>query len=300
MQFSLFDSIVENNPKIDPGDLFEAYFQCRKNKRNTHNAIAFEVDYEHNLMQLVEELNNGSYQPGRSIAFIVNNPVKREIFAADFRDRVLHHWLIGKLNPFFEQVFINDSYACRTGKGTHFGIKQVDSFIKACSNNYKTDCYILKLDIAGFFMHINRSILFKRLQQFILRNYQAEDKTLVLDICEKLIFNNPAENCIIKGKRNDWNGLPKNKSLFHSPPGCGLPIGNLTSQVFANFYLNAFDHFIKTILGIRYYGRYVDDFVIVHQNKEFLKSLIPKIPPFGLGSSLSHSISAGSCLFFGG
>jgi RNA-directed DNA polymerase len=258
-------------------ELFAAYFECRKNKRNTINALLFEKHFERNLFLLEEEIKSCHYTPGRSIAFIVNNPLKREIFAADFRDRVVHHWLIAKLNPLFERIFINDSYACRTGKGTHFGIKQVDSFIKACSDNYKTDCYILKLDIAGFFMHINRAILFKSLHRFILKYYQAEDKTLVLEICEKLVFNNPAENCIIKGRKSDWVGLPKNKSLFHSPPDCGLPIGNLTSQVFANFYLNPFDHFIKTTLGIRYYGRYVDDFVIVHQNKEYLKSLIPKI-----------------------
>lgn len=153
----------------------------------------------------------------------------------------------------------------------------MDEFIKTCSNNYKTDCYILKLDIAGFFMHINRNILFERLRQFILKNYSAEDKQLVLEICEKMVFNNPAENCIVKGMRKDWEDLPNNKSLFHSPADCGLPIGNFTSQVFANFYLNPFDHFIKTILHIRYYGRYVDDFVIVHQDKDFLKSLIPKI-----------------------
>lgn len=126
-------------------------------------------------------------------------------------------------------------------------------------------------------MHISRNILFDRLRQFILRNYQAEDKSLVLQICEKLVFNNPAVNCIVKGQRKDWVGLPNNKSLFYSPKDCGLPIGNLTSQIFANFYLNAFDHFIKTTLNIRYYGRYVDDFVIIHQNKDYLKSLIPKI-----------------------
>jgi len=280
MQFNLFTSFSENKPKIDPGDLFEAYLLCRKNKRNTHNALAFEVDYEHNLLRLANEINNGTYQPGRSIAFIVNNPVKREIFAADFRDRVVHHWLIAKLNPLFERIFINDSYACRTGKGTHLGFKQLDGFIKSCSSDYKKDCYILKLDIAGFFMHIKRKILFNSLEKLILKNYMAEDKSLVLEICKIIVYNNPAQNCIIKGRKSDWAGLPKNKSLFHSPAGCGLPIGNLTSQVFANFYLNPFDHFIKTTLNIRYYGRYVDDFVIINNDKEFLKSLIPKIRSF--------------------
>jgi len=282
MQYSLFDNGLIDNfaSNASLADLFEAYECCRKNKRNTINALAFELDYEKNLYMLHDEINCGAYNPGSSIAFIVDKPVKREIFAADFRDRVVHHWLIMKLNPLFENVFINDSYACRTGKGTHYGIKQVDDFIKTCSNNYTSDCYILKLDIAGFFMHINRNILFDSLVRFVLKSYQASDKQLIIEICKKIVYNNPAENCTIKGSRADWNGLPNNKSLFHSPANCGLPIGNLTSQVFANFYMNPFDWFVKNDLRIRFYGRYVDDFVIIHNNIDYLKSLIPIIRNF--------------------
>lgn len=93
--------------------LFQAYFDCRRNKRNTINALAFEADYESNLVALCDELNDGSYAPGRSLAFVIQKPVKREIFAADFRDRVVHHWLINQLNPLFERAFIYDSYASR-------------------------------------------------------------------------------------------------------------------------------------------------------------------------------------------
>jgi len=101
-----------------------------------------------------------------------------------------------------------------------------------------------------------------------------------LHYAKKIIFNEPTKNCIIKGKKTNWDGLPNNKSLFHSPPNCGLPIGNLTSQIFANFYMNTFDHFMKNELGIPYYGRYVDDFIIVHPDKEYLKSLLPTIADF--------------------
>ena len=202
-------------------DLFAAYYTCRRNKRRTHNALVFELDYESQLVALCDEINNGTYRPGKSVAFIVDTPVKREIFAAEFRDRVVHHLIIAKLNPLFEKAFIYDSYACRVGKGTLFGIR-------------------------GFFMNINTDRLFAR----------------------------PTENCVIKGHRSDWDGLPPSKSLFHSPPRCGLPIGNLSSQVFANFYLNVFDHFVKHDLGIRYYGRYVDDFVVVHTDHDYLVSLI--------------------------
>ncbi len=261
-------------------EFFIAYYACRKNKRNTLNALRFEKHFEHNLFVLIDQIKTNSYYPGKSIAFIVNKPVTREIFAADFRDRVVHHWLIAKLNPFFEQQFINDSYACRLGKGTHFGVKRLDSFIKSCAKNYTTDCYILKLDIQGFFMHISKTILYEKLHDFIELYYKEQDKSLVLDLCQKIIFNDPTKNCIIKGNKSNWNDLPHNKSLFHSPNDCGLPIGNLTSQVFANFYMNAFDHFIKKELGINYYGRYVDDFVIVHNDKEYLKSLLPVITHF--------------------
>ncbi len=266
--------------QIELWELFNAYYTCRGNKRNTHNALSFEVDYENNLVQLCNDLNNNHYKIGRSIAFIVKKPVIREIFAADFRDRVVHHLIINKLNPLFEKEFILDSYACRVGKGTHYGIKRVAGFIQNCSHNYTGDCYILKLDILGFFMHINRFILFERLEKFIQVKYQKPDKELLIQLCKEIIFNEPTQNCTIKGCTKNWEGLPNNKSLFHSAPGCGLPIGNLTSQVFANFYMNSLDHFIKYDMGIKYYGRYVDDFVIIHPDKKYLKMIIPLLTSY--------------------
>ena len=293
MQLDIFDTNIEISKAkinldelrcIELAEMFEAYFSCRSNKRNTINSLAFEVDYESNLVKLCDEINNGAYQPGKSIAFIVYKPVQREIFAADFRDRVVHHLIINKLNPLFEKTFINDSYACRTSKGTHFGIQRIDKFIRQCSENYTKVCYILKLDIKGFFMHINKNILFEKLSAFINKQYLHTDRKLLLELCQKIIFNDPTQNCIIKGKRSNWDGLPTDKSLFHSAHQSGLPIGNLTSQVFANFYMNSFDHFVKHDLGIRYYGRYVDDFVIIHQNKEYLKSLIHILSNFLLNN----------------
>ena len=261
-------------------DLFEAYADCRANKRSTMNALSFELDYEHELIKLCEEMNAGHYQPGRSIAFIVEKPVKREIFAADFRDRVVHHWLINKLNAIFEKSFIYDSYACRKGRGTHFGIKRTDRFIRQCSQNYTRDCYVLKLDIQGFFMAIDKRILWGKLRTLIQEHYQEADKAILLSLCHKILNNNPTKNCFIKSNRALWDDLPPDKSLFHSAPFCGLPIGNLTSQIFANVYLNSLDHFIKHDLGIRYYGRYVDDSVLVHQSHAYLKAILPSIRHF--------------------
>jgi RNA-directed DNA polymerase len=261
-------------------NLFKAYYSCRKNKRNTINALAFELNLEENLIALKTEIESGSYKPSSSIAFIVDKPVKREIFAASFRDRVVHHFLIQKMNAVFEPHFIYDSYACRKAKGTHFGIKRIDSFIRKCSKNYTQDCYVLKLDIKGFFMHINKAILYDKIETLFTAKYNGADKKLYLNLCKTILFNEPVENAIIKGKRSNWDDLPKDKSLFSAKRGYGLPIGNLTSQVFANVYMSSFDHFIKHQLGIKYYGRYVDDFILVHSNKTYLKGLIPVIASF--------------------
>ena len=261
-------------------DLFKAYYSCRKNKRNTINALVFELNFEEELIQLKEELESGSYAISSSIAFVVDKPVKREIFAANFRDRVVHHLVIQKMNSVFEPHFIYDSYACRKSKGTHFGIGRVDGFIRKCSKNYTQDCYVLKLDIKGFFMHINKTILYAKIETLFISKYNGADKQLYLKLCKIILFNEPVNNAIIKGKLSNWDNLPKDKSLFDAKPGYGLPIGNLTSQVFANVYMSCFDHFIKHQLDITYYGRYVDDFVLVHTNKNYLKSLIPRIAKF--------------------
>jgi len=282
-------------------NLFQAYYNARKNKRNTVNALKFELDYEAKLFKLYQEIKSRTYELSRSICFIVFKPVQREIFAADFRDRIVHHLIYNYINPFFERIFINDSYSCRVNKGTSYGIKRLDHFIRSCSRNYKQDCYILKLDIKGYFMSMDRFILYEKIERTlpgISGGVNVDfDIDLILYLIRKIVFHDPTKHCRIKGKKSDWQGLPASKSLFCSKPNQGLPIGNLTSQLFGNVYLNDFDHFIKyklapldsspcgieiiqqgkhpTGLGCKYYGRYVDDFVIVHQDKQYLKSIIP-------------------------
>jgi retron-type reverse transcriptase len=266
--------------------LFQAYFDARKNKRNTINALAFEKHLEANLFALASEIIERKYAPKPSICFIVDKPVKREIFAADFRDRVIHHFIYNYISPIFEKTFINDSYSCRKGKGTHYGIKRIDHFIRSCSQNYSKDCYILKLDIKGYFMAMNKSLLYDKVKNELIRTKKklGFDLELVLYLIEKTIFNDPKVNCIIKGKKEDWSGLPQTKSLFHAQPNCGLPIGNLTSQLFGNIYMNEFDHWVKKELGIKHYGRYVDDFVLIHESKDYLQSVIPKLSDFLLST----------------
>ena len=271
------------NPKLQLlYDLFQAYYDARKNKRSTMNALAFEIDYEKKLFELCEEIKNRKYELSRSICFISFEPVQREVFAADFRDRIIHHLIFNYISPIFERLFINDSYSCRVGKGTSYGIKRMDHFIRSCSENYQKDCWILKLDIKGYFMSMDRNILYRKIEKAVNEANHSGAKAnfdidLILFLIRKVVFHDPTKNCHIKGKREDWTGLPKSKSLFFAEKGKGFPIGNLTSQLFGNIYLDEFDHFAREKLGIKRYGRYVDDMVFVHADKEFLKSIILKI-----------------------
>ncbi len=277
MQHSLF-----NNRKGDISleDVFLAYFDCRKNKRNKPDALMFEIDFEKELIKLWKEINDGSYGISPLDVFISDKPVKREIFAAQFRDRIIHHLIINKLEHLFEKEFIYDTYSCRKGKGTHFGIKRVKKFMRQCSENYKKDCYILKMDIEGYFMSINNNILLKKLGNFIDKKYFGKDKGKIIWLCGVAINNDSTINCTRKSAKRKWTGLPKSKSLFYAGKNCGLPIGNYTNQVLANFYLNSLDHFVKHKLKERYYARYVDDFIIISQNKKKLKEKIPLIGEF--------------------
>ena len=146
-------------------DLFLAYFSARKNKRNTLSALEFELNYEKEIFKLYQELKSGNYEISKSSAFIIFDPVQREIIASSFCDRVIHHLIFNYINSIFEPTFIYDSYSCRKNKGTHFGIKRVSKFIKSCSNNYQNNCYVLKLDLSGYFMNINHNILYKKIEK---------------------------------------------------------------------------------------------------------------------------------------
>lgn len=261
--------------------LFEAYFRARKGKRNTRNQLKFEIDFEHNLLQLAEEIKQRQYKLTPCIAFIVNKPVKREIFAADFRDRVVHHLLHGSINHIVEGKLINDIYSCRKRKGTLYGIKRVDTFIRSCSRNYQRDAYILKLDVTGYFRNMRHDILWEKIQKILSgRNtcYGGLSRELAYRLSAAAGHLYPvSENCKIKCSHAEWKGLPKSKSMFYTDRGCGLPIGNLTSQMFGNIFLNDFDQFVKHKLRIKYYGRYVDDIVFIHHSREYLRSVIVKV-----------------------
>lgn len=263
-------------------DLFTAYYDARKHKRDTINVLIFEKNFESNLFELCDEILERRYVPRSSICFVVDKPVKREVFAADFRDRIIHHFIYNYISPLFERRFINDSYSCRKGKGIHYGVKRADGFIRKCSLNYTRDCYILKIDVKGYFMSINKKILYQKVRDEVVRK-AAEcdfDVPLVMYLIEQTIFSDPTFECRRRGTQKDWVGIPRSKSLFHISKSCGLPIGNLTSQLFGNVYMNAFDNYVKHDLKMKYYGRYVDDMVFVHEDKEYLKTVLAKAKEF--------------------
>ena len=262
--------------------LHQAYLDARRHKRSTRNQLRFECNLESELLQLNAELVARTYDLRPGICFINEEPVKREIVAADFRDRVVHHLLFNWIAPIFERQFINDSYSCRVGKGTLFGIRRAEGFLRAASDDFRKDCWVLRLDIQGFFMAIDRSIL----HSLVLRGLDKAEWRGVpdRDLCEYLIrtiiFHEPLANARFQSPPEAWDDLPSDKSLMGSAPGCGLPIGNLTSQLFANVYLNALDHHIKRDLRIEWYGRYVDDMVLVHSEKQVLLDAIEPIRKF--------------------
>ncbi len=223
-----------------------------------------EPAFERELLKLERELQNRTYEPGKSICFVVTIPKPREIFAADFRDRIVHHLLVSYLEPIWERIFIYHSFACRKNKGSHVAVKFLKRFLRTATENFSRPAYYLQVDISAFFMSLKKDILFDNIERQV-RNPE------MLWLARKIIFHNPTTNYYRKGNPGLAKLIPKSKTLFGISPNQGLPIGNLTSQFFANIYLNPLDQFIKHELGVRFYLRYVDDFILIHRNPHQLQ-----------------------------
>ena len=271
-------------------DLYQAYYDARRHKRNKPYQLRFESHLDDNLNALCDELYSRTYKPYPSTCFIITDPKKREVFAADFRDRIVHHLYYNYTHELYERTFIYDSYSCIRKRGTHFGIRRLEQHIRQESQHYTVPCYVLKMDISGYFMHINRQRLLElcfetlermsvhRVLKHLPKTWQKVlDMDFVRYLTREIVLLNPIEDCRLHGKEEEWADLPKSKSLFHSPAGCGLPIGNLTSQLFSNVYLNVLDQYVKRELGCRHYGRYVDDFYVVSADKEYLLEISERV-----------------------
>ena len=254
-------------------DVFYAYYDCRKEKRNSWNALRFEEHLERNLMQLHRELVNGTWKPGRLSCFVITFPKPREIWASDFKDRIVQCVFYNRWRERFHNSFIYDTYACIPGRGTLMGSKRVEKMMRSVSHNYQKEAFALKADFANFFVSIDKEIL----QEILFRTIKSEwDQWM----CNQILWTDIRSNPLIKSSKALMQLVPKYKSLLHAPFNKGLPIGNLTSQFFANIYLNEVDQFAKHKLKAKYYGRYVDDIVMFHESGQELFSRINELDEF--------------------
>lgn len=226
-----------------------AWREFRKGKRNKPDVAEFEMNLEDNLLSLHEELISGIWQPSPYYSFYITDPKLRHINKAGVRDRVLHQAVFRVLNPIFDRCFIYDSYSSRTGKGTHRAVARLETFCRKASHNYRRQIFVLKCDIKKFFDSIDQQILKS------LIALKVEDKKVLWLV--GLIIGS-----------------------FSKSPGKGLPLGNVTSQLFANIYLNELDEFIKHNLKVRYYIRYTDDFVIVAEQELYLRAILGALNQF--------------------
>jgi len=224
-------------------NLVLAWRNARKGKTKKDYVIEFEKNLGANLKSLHNELKYQTYRPKPLDTFILRDPKIRKISKSNFRDRVIHHALIGVIEPIFESIFITDNCASRKNRGALFALKRFERFRRKATKNYTTYGYCLKSDIKHYFREVNHKILLK-----IIKRKIKDEK--VIWLIERILENNVHDN----------------------PQGKGMPLGNLTSQFFANVYLHELDEFVKHELRARFYIRYVDDFVLLNQSKEKLLS----------------------------
>jgi retron-type reverse transcriptase len=236
---------------ISVENLLHAWREFRRGKKQKRDVMEFERNLMEHILNLHHDLKYKKYRHSGYDAFKISDPKPRDIHKASVRDRVVHHMLYDALYPFFDTKFIHDSYSCRINKGTHRAMNRFRDFSRIVSKNNTSTCWILKCDIRKFFANIDHIILKRILSEHI------KDKQL-LELLGRVIDSFEAEG------KND----------------VGLPLGSLTSQLLVNVYMNEFDHFMKRVLKVKYYIRYADDFVILHEDRKYLEDLVPQISEF--------------------
>ena len=250
--------------------LVQAYLDCRRNKRNTASALAFEADVESNLLELHRDLVAGDYRPGRSICFVITRPKPREVWAAVFRDRVVHHLLYNRVAPRFHASFVADSCACIPGRGTLYAAERLEHQVRSITRNWRAPASYLKCDLANFFVSIDKRVLLAQLRRRIAEPWWAR-------LAETILMHDPRLDVEVRGCRRELALVPAHKSLFNAPDAHGLPIGNLSSQFFANVLLDDLDQFVKHQVRAPHYVRYVDDFVLLHERAAWLNGARERI-----------------------
>ena len=263
--------------------LVQAYLDCRRHKRSSSSCQAFEAHLERNLCALFEEIASGEYRPGQSICFVVTQPKPREVWAADFRDRVVHHLLYNHIAPRFLASFVAGSSACIPGRGTLYAAQHVEAGVRSITQNWSTKAFYLKADLSNFFVSIDKHVLWEQITAKVHEPFWQW-------LAHVILFHDPRENVIIQSGPRLLAQVPPHKSLFSAPADTGLPIGNLSSQFFANVHLDALDQFCKHQLKVRHYTRYVDDFVLLAESTQWLSQALQRIEHF-LGSRLHAQLN---------
>lgn len=245
-------------------NLFQAWGEFRKGKSKRFDVQEFERNLEDNLFELHNSLNNKTYRHGSYQSFYVQDPKQRHIHKARVADRVVHHLLYTFLYKLLDPLFIYDSYSCRLSKGTHRGVKRLENFARKVSKNYTNSCWALKCDIKKFFASVDHKVLF----QLLKKRIRDDD---ILWLLKQIIGSFCAchQNEMLKQVQHNNDGRHR-----------GIPLGNLTSQIFANIYLNELDQFVKHESKVKYYLRYADDFIFLSHNKECLSGYIHKLKEF--------------------
>ena len=254
-------------------NLVTAYLDCRRSKRNSASALAFEAHLERNLVELHRELIAGAYTPGRSICFVVTRPKPREVWAADFRDRVVHHLLYNHIAPRFHARFSVESCACIPGRGTLYAARRLEHHARSVTAGWQRPAHYLKCDLANFFVAIDKHVLRAQLAAQVHEPWW-------LRLAELILFHDPRVDVELRGSPAKLALVPPHKSLFNAPADTGLPIGNLSSQFFANVHLDALDQFAKHRLHATHYVRYVDDFILLHESAAWLAESLRDIATF--------------------
>lgn len=269
-------------------ELWRAYEAARKGKRKTIDEHRFELNDMENIILLRDSILRRCYQPNRGVTFVVHDPVTREIVAAPFRDRVVHHFLFNMCAEWWDRRFSVDSYSCRKEKGVLYGQKRLAHHIAKVTKNYQEPAFSVALDIQSYFISLSHNKLYERVCWGLERQFKRgiDPRTLpphyfpknqitchprdrdqlyqtIKFLWHQIIYDDPMRDIIVRGSREDWAALPPHKSLFNRKPGHGIVIGNLTSQLLSNIFLDQLDRFVTLDLGYMHYGRYVDDFYIV-------------------------------------
>lgn len=246
--------------------LYAAWQHAKRRKKPSYNQLTFEADWLPRLLALSHQLQAGSWRPQRTLCFVASYPKTREIHAPDFNDRVVHHYLVPQLEALYEPAFIYDSYANRSGKGSHQAVARLQQFMRQ-----QPQGYFLQLDVHNFFNSLDRRLLYAMLCHHLAKAQQrgklAEQRYLHLKtLCHTLVNQQPARTAFYRGTPAEHRQVPAHKRMVNARKGCGLAVGNLSSQFFANVYLNELDQFIKHKVKCRRYLRYVDDFILLHDN----------------------------------